>query len=73
MVDGVGSKNLLQDSSDIMCFDFLVVRVSLTVGVGEDVFVDGPGAAFVALEEPEAAFVGLDEIGATFVALEGPG
>ena len=66
-MDGVGSKNLLQDSSDIMCLDFLVV---LTVSaVGEDTVVNG--AAFVALDGPGVGCEDLNEFGTAFVTLEG--
>ena len=66
-MDGVGSKNLLQDSSDIICLDFLVV---FTVSVvGEDTVVDG--AAFVALDGPGVGCEDLDEFGTAFVTLEG--
>ena len=67
LLDGVGSKNLLQDSSAIICLDFVVVlKVSV---VGEDTVVDG--AAFVALDGPGVGCEDLDESGTAFVTLEG--
>ena len=63
-MDGVGSKNLLQDSSDIICLVFLV---ALTVSVvGEDAVVDG--ATLVALDGPGVG----SEFGTALVTLEGP-